>query len=268
VRYVFDEIRARKLNVIPVTGLNRDVAYQEAVADAEDQDRRGICLRITTEDFEESDNIEGELSELLAKLQVTASETDLILDLGEIPATRTTFVVLATKSILRGLPFVMDWRTLTLAASAFPPSLSRLASAEVTTAQRGEWIVWEALSKTRTTVPRLPTFGDYAVSHAEFMEMDLAIERAHIDLRYTTDRSWLILKGRDVKRHGNHQFNDLCKILVSRSEYSGPTFSWGDAYVQACAANAASAVDAATWRMVGTTHHLAFVTGQLAGLRV
>jgi hypothetical protein len=264
LHFVFDEMRAHKLQAIPVTGLDRDDAFQDAAREVALQDQRGVCLRITTEDFEATHDLEAELRELLEYLKLEPSHADMVLDLGEIPATRTSLVVLVAKGILKSLPYVSDWRTLTIAASSFPASLSRLAYDEVSMAQRAEWIMWESLAKNRATIPRLPTFGDYGPSHAEFLEADLMIERSHIDLRYTTDRSWLIFKGQDSRRNGHNEFNKLCRRLVERSEYKGGTFSWGDAYVHACSTNAANAVDLTTWRMVGITHHMAFVTGQIA----
>jgi hypothetical protein len=74
--------------------------------------------------------------------------------------------------------------------------------------------------------------------------------------------------GRVPKNGGNGvQFDDLCKLLVERWEFSGDEFSWGDARIGACANGKESNGNASVWTAVGTSHHLAFVRPEIANLR-
>lgn len=88
--------------------------------------------------------------------------------------------------------------------------------------------------------------------------------RPSASIRYTCESAWLVLKGRNVRDHGYEQFHDMCRDLVQRQEYSGRHFSWGDEYIDECAARRVSKGSLTTWRKVGTSHHLAFVVGQIA----
>lgn len=129
---------------------------------------------------------------------------------------------------------------------------------------RQEWTLWLDVVQSADVLARIPAFGDYAISHTEPPEVDPRIMRPSASIRYTCESAWLVLKGRNVRDHGYEQFHDMCRDLVQRTEYSGRQFSWGDEYIDECAARRVSKGSLTTWRNVGTSHHLAFVVRQLA----
>lgn len=261
--YLFDSARDRGLELIPVSGLNRDSAYQDATRAIAARDDRGVCVRLEGADCEDTVELTERLERYLAFLGLTPSAVDMVIDLKEVgTAAPSTFV--AAKSIIETLPKVSEWRTLTWAGSAFPRNLMSFAANQDGTWPRTEWQVWSSLALRRQRLPRLPTFGDYGINHPEFDEMDPRIIRMSANLRYTVDRDWLIFKGRNVKNYGYEQFNELCRRLVKRPEYSQATFSWGDRYISLCAQDLDGPGNATTWRKVGTSHHLIYVVGQIA----
>jgi T4 beta protein len=263
--YLFDTARDRGLELIPVSGLNRDSGYQGAVRQIVARDERGVCVRLEGNDFEDVTELAERLESYLAFLEVVPSMVDVVIDFKEIAtAAAPTFV--AAKSILETLPKVNEWRTLTWAGSAFPRNLTAFGANQDGAWPRTEWQVWTSLFLRRQKLPRLPTFGDYGINHPEFDEVDPRIVRMSANLRYTVERDWLIFKGRNVKNYGYEQFNELCRRLVSRPEYSQAKFSWGDEYISLCALNLDGPGNATTWRKVGTSHHLTYVAEQIASL--
>ena len=140
-----------------------------------------------------------------------------------------------------------------------------LPPTSVTPIPRIEWTVWRSLI-VRSRLPRLPAFGDYAISHPQPSEVDPRIMRPSASIRYTANDAWLVLKGRNLRDYGYAEFYDVCRDLVARPEYSGPSFSWGDWYIEECANQRVGTGNLTTWRKVGTSHHLAFVTRQIASL--
>ena len=76
----------------------------------------------------------------------------------------------------------------------------------------------------------------------------------------------MIIKKRGVRHTGFEQFRDLCRALINTDEYSGADFSWGDKYINLCAAGAVDAGNATTWRRVGMNHHLTLVVDQISSL--
>lgn len=264
--YIFNEGRQKELQLVPVTGLARPDEYQDAVLNAVQLDDRGICLRLESADFDDLDNLTVRLEARLRFFDLTPASVDLMLDFKEIAAELVSTTRLGMMSILSAIPTANDWRSLTIAASAFPENLTAVSAASEELLPRTEWAVWLGLFARREKLSRLPSFGDYAISGPDLVELDMRLMKMSANLRYTTDSDWLILKGRNVRKYGYDQFNALCKKLVDRAEYSGEGFSWGDGYIARCARDEDGPGNATTWRKVGTSHHLTKVVEQIAAL--
>lgn len=262
--FLLGACRQRDVDIVPVTGLDRPETFHEAVTTAAEEDELGVCLRVVPEDLERED-FADDLDELIDDLGVTRETTDLLLDLGPImPVAAATSM--AARAMISATPYVQQWRSLILAATAFPENLQGYPPESVNTRPRTEWLVWRNLVGAGGHVPRRPSFSDYAIAHPSILDMDPRIMRMSANLRYTSERDWLILKGRDTRQYGHEQFNDICAELVQRPEFSGADFSWGDNYIQQCANGNAGPGNAMTWRRAGTSHHLTFVVRQIANL--
>lgn len=265
---VFDEAEGLGLSAVPVLGLQRSPRYLQSAREVIKKQKRGACIRVDNSDLENPGALSNGLNELITYLGLQRAECDLIFDLKFVmPETRGP-LMFAMNTILSLLPGIEAWRTLTLAASSFPDSMMNIPSFTFHEAPRVEWDIWTSMV-TKGGIPRLPTFGDYAISNPSPSGegIDPRIMRMSANLRYTLDRTWLLLKGRNVRDHGYEQFNELCRRLVDAGDlFKGPQFSWGDKYIHDAAANAGGPGNATVWRKVGTSHHLAQVTHQIATL--
>lgn len=262
--YVLDNARDRSLNIIPVTGLKRDDDYQRAVMTAIQQDEWGLCIRLNNDDFEDLSLLINNLNQYLATYNLLATDIDLLIDFKEVQTKQANMILLVATTILNSLTNVDEWRTLTIAGTAFPEDLSQFSPNSRGFIHRVEWSIWQALFSRRDKIPRMPTFGDYAIANPEIIEVDPRIMRMSANLRYTTDEDWFIFKGRDVKLHGYEQFNDLCSALTVCPEYKGANYSWGDEYISQCASGNAGPGNAMQWRRIGTNHHLTLVMDQVS----
>lgn len=264
LNYIFDEARLKEVKLIPVTGLNREDDYQEAVRHSISKDKRGLCLRLKDEEFED-ENLEVKLQSTLKLLDIKkASEVDLVLDYADISGENLRRLGKAVLGTISEIVKIGKWRTLTFAASSFPNNLSAIPSNSIETIPRKEWEVWRSLIS--SAVDRKPSFGDYAIQHPEPVEVDPRIMMMSASIRYTLDDEWLILKAKSVKRHGFEQYHSICKALVSDPRFYGEMFSWGDRQIAQCAREATGPGNATTWRKVGTSHHLKVVSAQISSL--
>lgn len=263
--YVFQAAQARGLKLVPVTGLARDQAYQLAVRDHAAQER-SCCIRLQMEDFVDPQDVSGQLETLLSVVGLAPTQVDLVMDLRALTSTHVATLLITVPSLLASLPRLEDWRSLTLAATAFPENLMGLPPSDVSVIRRIEWALWKSVVARSKMAGRLPTFGDYAIAHPAPSEVDPRIMRASASIRYTMDEDWLVVKARSLRDHGFNQFHEVCRTLVACSEYSGKDFSWGDRYIDECARNQTGPGNLTSWRKVGTSHHLTFVTAQLASL--
>jgi hypothetical protein len=266
VTYVFDDARSKGLQLIPVTGLTRAWSHQDAVREIVARDQRGVCVRLVSQDFEDLLDLDTTLENFLTLLGVTPRNTDLIVDFKEITAGQASPLTIAIISIIKSLPSISDWRSITVAASAFPLNLSNLEASSVTPVPRAEWSIWESLARKRAKLPRMPTFGDYAISHPDIVEIDPRMMRMSAQLRYTTETDWLIFKGRNVRDYGYEQIVGICKTVSERPEFKGELHCWGDTFIGNCGAGYGGPGSATTWRKLGTNHHLTLVVDQIANL--
>ncbi len=265
VEWVFRATREQNLLSMPVINLVRGAEILEATRQIVQQDRRGMGLRIQREDFTEFPNLEEQMLSTLEQVATPLANTDLILDLRSIIGPRQIDVD-SVIQLVESIPRLQEWRSFTIAATSFPENLAGLPPSDSSVLERTEWDLWQELRRRRRELSRQPTFGDYAISHPEPSEVDPRIMSASASIRYTTNQSWLVLKGRSLRTNGFDQFFAVCRDLVGRPEYSGINFSWGDRYISDCADGMDGPGNLTTWRKVGTSHHLSFVVRQLANL--
>jgi hypothetical protein len=261
---VFQSLRTRHVEAVPVVGLLRGNEYLEACRDIVDQDHRGVCVRIQREDFADFDDVGGTVEHTLDTVGAAVRNADLILDLRALTPDERNINVHGVIDLVNRLPRLTEWRSFTIAATSFPQNLTGVPASDATLVPRHEWTLWTGLIQRRNQIARMPTFGDYAISHPEPSEVDPRVMRPSASVRYTCDATWLIIKARNLRDHGYDQFHEVCQALVQRPEYSGRGFSWGDQYIDDCAATRVGTGNLTTWRKVGTSHHLAFVVHQVA----
>src|ERR1041385_155070 len=265
LEWIFSAARDQDLLPIPVINLIRGTELLNATRNIVQQDQRGICLRIQREDFTEFPNLEEQMLTTLEQVSTAVANTDLIFDLRSIIAPRQIDAD-SVIQLVESIPHLRQWRSFTMTATSFPENLIGLPPSDSSILDRTEWILWLELLRRRRELSRRPTFGDYAISHPESAEVDPRIMSASASIRYTADQSWLVLKGKSLRKNGFDQFFAVCQDLVGRSEYSGRNFSWGDKYICDCADGMDGPGNLTTWRKVGTSHHLVYAVRQLASL--
>lgn len=260
----FDALRAQNVRFVPVLWMDSPIGCRTAAKDSVQRDGRGVCLRITAEEADYPPALESAINELLGFLRLEPTNVDLVLDLHEVRGTAISSMARTARSLIENLPHLTAWRTLTLAAGAFP--MGQIQPNTTVSLPRTDWRIWSILVQ-RPGLSRLPAFGDYAIEHPDLPEsLPPWMMRPSPQLRYTLEDAWLVSKARSAARFGYEQFNDLCRATVAESHYSGPTFSWGDKYIDDCANGRDGPGNAAKWRQVGFSHHFAFVVYQIANL--
>ncbi len=255
VNYIFSELRKENCQGIATIDLERDPHYQQAIKQAIHKDNRGICLRITLEQAATED-IKEKIRALLTEIDSSNSECDLILDYGAPNFVPLDGFCKVVEDIIERLPNLARWRTFTLLGTSFPRSMAEVKRG-VNDLPRYEWILYQKLVKGLSTAGvRLPTFGDYAISHPEVPNLDWRLVSPAASIRYTANNGWYIVKGQSVREKKYEQYREHCRKVMASPHYCGPDFSAGDKYIADCAAGTGSTGNLSTWRKVGTNHHL------------
>lgn len=262
--YLFNDFRTKNLEAVPVTALDRHNDYKTAVKAILDVDGRGICIRLTSADLVNV-NLGVAIDDALSFYGLIPSDVDLLADFGSIHGI-TPEIVLASAiaALTTTIPYLADWRSLTIAASSFPMNLSDIQGNTIDRSiERVEWNIWNELQG--RALPRKPTFGDYSISNPEMTEMDPRLMTVSANIRYTAEDYWLVMRGRSTKKPpGFGQYFDLAAGLITQPEYEGSAFSWGDNYIDECAKKSVGSGNNTTWRKVANNHHFQKVVTQIA----
>jgi hypothetical protein len=262
VKYILEQLNAQGCSAIPVTGLDRDSPYQQAVKQSASKDKRGICVRVSIEEAAKP-TLKSSLHTLLGK-EIPVKESDLILDLGAPNFVPLDGFVMLIESIIRQLPNLPEWRTFTVIGSSFPANMGEIKSSPAVI-PRNEWLLYKRLVPAlRKSKLRIPSFGDYAINHPDVLQKDMRLLKPSGTIRYAVDDAWMITKGPNVRDNGYGQYVGHCKKVIASSQFLGPTFSEGDKYIYDCASGNASTGNLSTWRWVGTNHHLEKVARDVA----
>jgi hypothetical protein len=262
--FIFDEARVALSRLIPVTGLNRDNAYQSAVRTIAMVDARGVALRCSLAEALDPD-FDAQMSSLLFALGIGLSDLDIIIDL-ETPAfdpqDQLVAIIIAA---LSGASAFSSSRSVTLLATSFPDSLASLTNI-IQHLPRREWILFKAVTSALPAHIRQPIFGDYAVAAINFAQGDMRFMRGSPNIRYAIDDAWIIARAKGAPRGSNQAYPSLCGIVTNSGHYLGAGFSAGSKYIADCQTGVATRGNSTTWKWVATNHHIAKVLDDLSKL--
>lgn len=267
-RTVFQEATAQGISFTPVTGLSRTA---DVSAGLEYGASRGIALRLLRSEFE-SGGLDARLTGFLQQNGLVPQDIDLIVDLSAVDNMVSAGVEALSTAFLAAIPDHSEWKTFTLLACAFPMSMAIVNSQSFDFAERSEWLAWrDGLYTRRAAMARLPTYGDGAIQHPIGVEgFDPRIMQVSAAIRYTTDDSWLLVKGQSTRLLApSVQFPALARRLVYedlQSNYRGRNHCPACWSIQEAADGAFGFGSAEAWRRLGTLHHMATVVIDLGAL--
>lgn len=263
----FKRAAAAGIVFAPVTGISRTAD----VAAAMEYRRHGLVLRLTRDEFEDGGLIEA-VPRFLANHRLEPEDIDLVIDLGAVDELVVAGITALTQSFLADVPHHARWRTFTLSACSFPPSMGGVARNSHDFVERGEWMAWqEGLYSRRKDLERLPTFSDCAIQHPKGVEdFDFRTMQVSAAIRYTLENRWLLIKGESTRKFPTAvQFPALASRLVYqqlKEHFRKASHCDGCAAMERAANGAPKLGSAEAWRRLGTIHHLNSVIEQLEAL--
>jgi hypothetical protein len=251
----------------PVTGINRTADTAAALK----YGLQGVALRLERGDFE-AGRLNTGVPNFLSQHHLVPEKVDLIIDLGAVDRLVSYGVERLAASFLKEVPVHKRWRTFTLSASAFPASMGVAGRNSHIFIERADWIAWrDSLYGHRTKISRLPTYSDGGIQNPKGVEgFDPLTMQVSASIRYTTNDSWLLIKGESTRRTApSEQFPSLAKQIVNGhlyKHYYGAHHCEGCAGMEACAKGAGGYGSPEAWRRLGTIHHITAVVQELDAL--
>ena len=264
---VFQRATANNMVFTPVTGISRS---NDVIA-AMNHRQHGLAIRLTCSEFEDG-NLGMRLRDFMVKFGLRPEEIDLIVDLGPIDSLITPGVAILTSDFLANVPDHTKWRTFTISACGFPPSMRGVQRNSYDFVERVDWKAWrDHLYAKRQGLSRLPTFSDCAIQHPSGVEgFDPRRMQVSASIRYTSSDDWLLIKGESVRNiPTTQQFPILATSLayghLHQNFYQAAHCS-GCTSIKRCAGGYPGLSSPESWRRFGTIHHITKVVQDLAAL--
>src|SRR5450759_49851 len=257
---VFQRAATSGIAFTPVTGISRTVDVGAALAHR----GLGLALRLRRDEFE-AGGLGARVRGFMTLHGLAPEDTDLIVDLGAVDDMVTVGVEALAGAFLAEVPDHTRWKTFTLSACAFPPSMGGVERRSHDFAERVEWMAWrDGQHVRRTTLARLPTFSDGVIQHPMGVEgFDPRTMPVSASVRYTAADRWLLIKGESTRlTPSSIQFQSLATQLVYghlQPHYYGATHCAGCASIKAVADGATGFGSLEGWRRLGTIHHITTV---------
>ncbi len=293
ISYVFEMLGGAETRLIPVTTLSRPTQYQLAVKSVIQKYRKELCIRLSIEEAYKTD-ISSQIMNLLSSLGAVVSNCSIVIDLSA-PESFTPVASFARglDLFIRRISSAGTWKRIIVCASSFPKTMAQVKSPQEVL-PRYEWSLFKELQRTNPTQSLTPLlFGDYGIVHPQQSEpIDPRTINQSAALKYTIDDSWLVFKGRGLKKMKNGkkeakeetlpfsvgyaQYFGLCRALVASSCFMGKDYSAGDKKIH----DTANLTEAETkgwtkksgtptiWIEAGTCHHITKVIADLSILGV
>lgn len=257
---VFGIARSANVVAIPVTSLKFGQPFQQAIAAVIATDGRGVMFRLTLDLFNVPQTLGQYLDGLVTFLAVSRNQVDILVDLQYRP--NLVEVQQMGAYCLNNLPFINDWRTVTLAAGCFPASISNEPTGQWIDFDRSDWRGWNAIISQRAAGHmRVPTYGDYGVRCGG---EPLVIPNAPApNLRYTDSQIIRVRKG--PKAPGS--MRAICTSLIGQPYFRRAQFSQGDAdMAQKAATTGLENGSPEQWIQWCTNHHLELTFSEIQSL--
>lgn len=265
IEWLVRSAAAKNLELVPVVSPGLSLEYLNGVKSLLTSGvSKEVCIRAEVKDWPQAGMASNTIG-LLGKLGVTPSQVHLILDLRD---ETTNAAEAATWSALNNLDYLPDWKTLTVAATAMPSTLP--PGRGVSVIERADWIHYSSIRSKRTALLRVPTFGDYAVTHPDpLSEIDPKQIQISAKLKYTSSNSWLLSRGDLYKGHGGKSkggeaIRSVAQELTRRPEFTR-SHTGPEKWIEDAAKNGRPG-NTTTWVTIGTWRHLLRVLEQLPQL--
>jgi len=261
---VFQRAEDDGITFTPVTGVSRTADVDAALEHSEN----GLALRLCRDDFE-SGSLGYSVLRFMDAHDLAPEGVDLIVDLGAVDEMVVEGVEAFAAAFLSDVPDHTSWKTFTLSASGFPPSMAGVTRNSHDLIARVDWLSWfRSQYANRALLTRLPTFSDGAIQNPKGVEgYNPQTMPRSAAIRYTLANDWLIVKGESVRnRPESQQYPGFAKELVYgglNHYFAGPGHCTGCASIKDSADGAPSLGSAGVWRRLGTIHHVTTVVEQI-----
>lgn len=267
ISYVFEKLAEKDVIPAPVISLSYSPEFLTAFkATLETHGIKEIGIRVNPNDVTAPD-FKGNLETLLEELGFVPGQCHLILDLVDANFMDIENFADAIVAVLESFPFAQEWRSVTVAGTAFPSS--RIIKEGTSYFPRNDWKFYLTLTEKlkESAFKRPVNYGDYSIVNPGYFEFNPKVMKSSANIRYTLDDKWMVVKGKALKKSKDYrQYKQLAKAIVESDDYMGEEFSMGDLHLAKCVRGGEGPGAPSVWNWVGNNHHFEKVLSDIAAM--
>lgn len=264
IEYIFDKLALNRLAPIPVVSPRSSEEFLTAFNSVTQKDfMTEIGIRVNPNDVTDPE-FEGNITQLLQKVEFTPKECHLIFDLVDSNFSEVEDIAESIIDILEDFPFLLEWKSFTIVGTAFPSS--RSIKEGLVLYPRNDWKFYQLLSNKLATkeYARSINYGDYSVVNPEYFEFNPKIMKSSANIRYTHNDHWIVSKGKALAKSADYlQYKKLATNIYKSEYFLDEFFSKGDTHLVKVVRGQEKPGAPSIWNWVGNNHHFTKVLTDL-----
>jgi len=256
IEFIYDNLLREGYSPIPIIHMDASTIFFAALQRTfELLGLEQVGLRVNLNDVT-SENFEFDITSILNQVELKPNQTHLILDLKDANFSDIDNFSDGLLDLLETFPYLAEWRTFTIAGTAFPES-SKIKEG-IWEFDRNDWKLYHVLRKKLKVkqFDRPINYGDYSIVSPKYFEFNPKTMSSSANIRYTHTNKWIVAKGRALKNSVDYlQYKKLAKDIYKTSSYLGEGFSEGSLYLAKCVRGEVKPGAPNVWIWVGNNHH-------------
>ncbi|GAB6405054.1 beta family protein [Pseudomonas sp. MHK4] len=237
--YIYAINKFTDTQFIPVVAIERTSQRNDAVFHSKstnDIKSDVVALRVQPEDFQQYSVTKSEIQALVSKCLANFTSVILILDNRICRTCDTVKRAAEITNFILAIKRDFSFSKIIVTGSSIPASIKEILDVgQEISMLRSELEIYKNVIAHHEL--QEVGLGDYTIVSPNFSEIDIPAESMRNvtapKILYAFDDYQYVIRGNGLKNHprGNHQYNDMAKILVAKSFYRTPPYSWGDKYL-------------------------------------
>lgn len=254
---VYEKLAADLVEVIPVVGLERDIAYKLAVRSAVLAGADALAVRLDAEDIQLPSMLLSRITRLVAEIGATNLPLHIFLDFRSIEHVASDVIQMQVTKTMGELRKLNPAR-IVFAASAMVSNMGSYKKETLNILPRRDFLNWSLISIIHPDVD----YADYGVVHPDYFDFDPRMIKPAAKIRYTSDKEWLIVKG--VRwQSDTSQHHRLSRMLRAKTQFRGDD-SWGGEYIVSAANGRQKYGTLETWVTIDQNNHITHTVRQIS----
>ncbi len=261
--YLFQNLRSLREKAMPTIHLDLPPTLVNSIRSIIKTDGNGLAVTISIEDLMKSET-SNKIHKLIKVLGVKFDEVDLVINLGSPNFLPYDIFAKLLNQMFVNLDNLNAYRNFLLIGTSYPETFQNVAKGS-DQIPRHEWLFYCTLHDQILAKVRLPNFGDFTIVHPNFQAVDMRMTKPAGKLVYTTPEVWEVRKGGPFLENTN-QMHEHCESIVRSDKFKGGNYSFGDDYIEKCAARVDGPGNQSIWKQVAINHHITHVLENLSKL--